>query len=191
MKRAALPLSALAVLLSLVTAPQAALKKWAIEPSVHEAYYYIDKDAQLHHPTYGMGRIGFNVFPAFEVEATFESISTDSKEERFKNSDWQSDFSGLRFLGTFRATEDEKVYPYIVAGLGKVKTTFDSGIAGDPELKDNAVYDEIGFGARVFVWKQLNIRPEFSLHHYRTLGQTQTNARYSVGISYFFLGSKK
>lgn len=191
MKRAALPLSALAVLLSLVSAPQAALKKWSIEPSVHGAYYYIDKDAQLEHTTYGMGRLGLVIFPAFEVEATFEQVSTDSKEERFSNADWQSDFAGLRFLGTFRATEDEKVYPYIVAGVGKVKTTFDSGIAGQPEEEDSAVYDEVGFGARIFLWKQLNIRPEFALHHYRTLGQTETNARYSVGISYFFLGSKK
>jgi len=189
MKRGVLVACAVAVLLGGLSSSEAAIRRWSGEVGIHGGYEKMDADLEVKDDWIYGATLGLSVFPAFQVEAIFATVSTESAKSAYEGSDFSLDFTGLRLVGTFRAGEDSKVKPYVVAGGGTVKNTFDKG-GTRPVDDDNAAYGEIGVGVRYFLWKDLDLRGEAGLRHLRTLGVTQSDFHFTVGVSFFFLGKK-
>jgi hypothetical protein len=186
MKRGAALLS-LAILLLFCSSADAAIRKWSIDPGIYGGYDYIDGDADLDNTFFGGARIGLAVWPSLIFEVTFDSISTESSE--FSDSDYTEDSYGIRLLGTFRAGEDVKVVPYVVGGYGVTDVQFDRG--GNRGFEDDETsHEEIGAGVRYFITKDLSLRPEIIIKHFRAADVTHADVHYQVGVSYFLFGKK-
>jgi len=188
MKRCALFLSVLLVVLVSWSTSSAAVGKWSVELGAEGAFINPSAGLDLkQYNSHGL-RAGLVLHPAFEVMATYDTTSPNSKV--LPNSDLTQDFMGLRVVGVFHAAEDTRVNPYMIAGGGILKTTFKSGVAGDPTIDDKAFYEDVGAGLRFHVVKGLYANGEYFVRHYRTLEKTSSNSWYSFGFSWF-LGGKQ
>jgi opacity protein-like surface antigen len=192
MKRCLVVAVLLAIALAGIQSPEAAvIKKWSVEPAVRGSFYTTDKDLAVDNDTTFSGSLAFSVLPSFQVELFADELNAESLEIEREDTEFTNEYQGIRLIGTLRAQEDERVLPFVGAGYGKVKTTFDRG--GDKVLleDDSSPYFEFTLGARVFVWKSMNIRGEFSLKQHRSLERTQTNTAFSIYLSAFLFGSKE
>jgi len=190
MNRGAILVALLTGVLAAGSSPEAAVRKWSAEVGVNGGFNKLDGDSEIQNTTVAGVRIGLSVLPALQVEVTLDTTSSESTLPAFSGSDFSQDYTGLRLIGSFLATEDVKVNPYIVAGGGLLKTEFDRG-GSRPLLDDETTYGEIGVGVRYKIWKDLNARGEIVIRHYRTLEVTHADAQFTAGISFFLFGSKK
>lgn len=190
MKRAVIVASLLALALAGIQSSEAAvIKKWSVEPAIRASLYTTDADLAIEDTSSFGGSLAFSVLPAFQVELLADEFDAESEDIDKDDTEYKNKYKGIRALGTFLAQEDVRVMPYVGAGYGKVETTFDKG-GGRPVLEDDSsTYGEFVLGARVFVWKTLNLRGEFSLKQHRSLDQTQTNTAFSIYLSTFFFGA--
>ncbi len=190
MKRGALLPAVLTLTLAgLAPAEAAVIKRWSVSAGVLGGYEKLDKDAGRKDTGVFGGRLGLSILPSIQVEAVFDSFATDPQDEQDIQGEITTDYTGLRIVGTFFAEEDKRTLPYVTAGGGKVKAELEPDDGSDKE-SDDASYFEIGFGARTFVWRNLNISGELGFRHGRVLGITQTNTHLAVLASYFFGGSE-
>lgn len=188
MKRAVV-LAAVATLLlaGLSPAEAAIVKKWSVGVSAHGGFEKVDKNADWNDTLITGARLALSINPAFQVEASYDSFSTDSDDSDSPISDVTVDFTGLRFVGTFFAQEDMKVMPYVAVGVGIQDTKLEFSDGSDT-ITDDGTYGELSFGARVFLWRQLHIRAEAGFRQSRTVDVTQTNTHVTVGLAYLFGG---
>jgi len=184
----AVPL-AVAVLLA-AWSPSAAVDKYSVELGGQLSLSRFSNNLDLKN-TFPVGlRAGFVLHPAFEVVATYDTLGTESKNRLSRNSDYSQDFLGLRAQGVFRAGEESRINPYMFAGGGVAKTTFDSGLAGASKVDDKTSFEDVGAGLRIHIWKGLHANGEFFIRHLRTLDQTASNTWFSGGVSWFIGGKK-
>ncbi len=198
MKRGVVVASLLAVLLAGVSHSDAAVvKKWSFEPAVHFGALQSDKDLNIESATIAGGSLALSVFPSFQVEVFADSFEAEMESSPFDDSNYKNEYRGLRLIGTFRAQDDVRVMPYVVAGAGLVDTEIDRG-GGRRIIEDDGGYGEIGLGARIFLWKTLSLRGEVALRqsrtkavpHERVRDVTQSNVAFTVYLSAFFFGSE-
>jgi outer membrane protein with beta-barrel domain len=190
MKRAAFLPLAVAVVLAGPTPSRAAVQKWNIEIGADAGYSHFDKRVELKDAGTTGFRLGLVLHPAFEVQAYYDTLSARKTDANQPNSDYHQTFTGVRVMGVFHAAEEARVYPYMLAGAGQVKTTFDSGNAGFAKQDDKSNFEDVGFGARIHIWKGLNANAELFMRHLRTLNETSSNTNVHGGISWI-LGKKK
>lgn len=190
MKRAVVVASLLAISLAGISLSEAAvIKKWSFEPAVHFGFIQTDADMRIDSSTISGGSLALSIFPSFQVEVIADSFDAEWERSPYDDSNFKNDYKGLRLIGTFRAQDDVRTMPYIVAGAGIVETTFDRG--GDLRtLEDDATYGEIGFGVRAFLWRTVNVRGEVALKQSRTVEVTQSNVAFTVYLSAFFFGAE-
>ena len=190
MKRA-LVLAAVAALLVAGASPAeaAVIKKWSVDAGIHGGWDKIDGDTEWDSNFIAGARIGLSIMPALQIELSYDKISTQPNQDDAGFGDVTIEYTGLRFVGTFFAQEDVNVMPYVAAGVGIEDNEVELEDGSD-SLTDDGTYGELTFGARVFVWKSLQIRPEFGFRQSNTLGITQTNAHLTVGVSYMFGGAE-
>lgn len=195
MKRAAVLLFVAALVLAGISPANAeAIRKWSVEPAIHGGFVSLDADLKADDTTFTGASLSLTVHPAFQVEAISTTFSTESSLGASGN-DYKQEMVGLRLIGTFLADQDVRTMPYIAAGGGKIKSTGDPGGNATKTFEEEASYAEVAFGARVFVWKGFNVRPELGLQHSRTIDEigrdrTHTNFHFTVGLSWFLFGSK-
>jgi opacity protein-like surface antigen len=175
------------ILAGFAPAEAAVIKKWSVETSVEGGYLKPDDGTGWEDTAITGARIGLSILPAFQVEASFNTFSANPNDPDAPNTDATTDYTGLRFIGSFLAQEDVKVLPYIAAGVGIVDSEIEPEDGGETE-SDDATYGELDFGARIFVWRNLNVRTEVGFRHSRTLKTTQTNVHLAVSASIFFGG---
>lgn len=188
MKRGALlPAVLTLVLAGFAPAEAAVIKKWSINAGVLGGFLKSDKDAGRKDTGVFGARLGLSIRPSLQVEAVFDSFATDPQDEQDLQGEITNDYTGLRVVGTFFAEEDKRTLPYVAAGGGRVKSELEPDDGSESESDDSS-YWELDFGARVFVWKELNISGELGFRHARMLGITQTNAHLTVTASFFFGG---
>lgn len=200
-------LAAVAALFLAGSAPAQAtiVKRWSMNVGVMGGIEKVDENTMWEDTTIRGGRLGLAIMPGFQVEAAYDTFDTKRKTSVPVGADATNTYTGLRFVGTFFSQEDVKVLPYVVAGVGRVKSelTHKKQVLTSPPapqtpmLKtveatwtDTATYGELGFGARVFLWKNLNVRGEVGFKQSRTLNITQTNTQVGITISYIFFGAE-
>lgn len=188
MKRAVV-LAAVATLLLAGTGPveAAIVKKWSVGVSAHGGFDKVDDDTEWKDSTIAGARLALSILPSLQVEASLDRISTESDVSGSGVGDITTDYTGLRFIGTFFAEEDVNVMPYVAAGVGTQDTTIEFK-DGSSDLSDEATYGELSFGARVFLWRQFHIRGEVGFRQSRNVDVTQTNTHITVGVAYLFGG---
>lgn len=186
MKRAVV-LAAVATVLFAAALPAQAgvIKKWSVGVGVHGGLEKVDGDTKWDDTLITGAQLGLAITPGFQVELLYASFTTEDPGND-STGDITNDYTGLRFVGTFFAQEDTSVLPYVAAGVGTVETEIEFDKADS--VTDEATYGELSFGARVFVWKDLQVRGEVGFRQARTVEVTQTNAHVTVGVSYFFGG---
>lgn len=194
MKRAAVLLFVAALVLAGITPADAAIRKWSVEPAIHGGFVQTDSDLKADDTTFTGATLGLSVMPSFQVEVTSTTFSTESPSLGQSGNEYKQEMIGLRLVGTFLADQDVRSAPYIAAGGGKIKSTADPG-GNKSTFEEEASYAEIAFGARIFVWKGFNVRPELGLQHARTIDiigrdRTHTNYHFTVGLSWLLFGSK-
>lgn len=185
MNRRVLPLLASVLWLagsSLSTAD--AVKRWTIDIGVQGSEIKYDKTLDVDNDFAGGFRLGLVLHPAFQVEATYDTVSTRKSEPKFENSTYKQEFTGLQVMGVFRASEDVRANPYMIVGGGHAKTTFDPGVPGSTVKDDSTLYGDAGFGVRYQAWKGLHVNAELYVRHLRTLDKSGTDAFFSAGVSW-------
>jgi hypothetical protein len=191
MKRGAVLTCAVVCLLAgSLPAGAGALRKWGVDVSVHGGFNKLDADSDIKESGVVGARLGLAVFPSFIVEGSFESTSSESERQALPDSDYSEDSYGLRAIGVFRAAEDVRVQPYVVAGGGITDVQFDPGLPGRAVEEDETQFQEVGAGARVGILKDLAVRGEVVVKHFRANHVTQSDIHFTVGISYFLFGKK-
>jgi hypothetical protein len=207
MKRGVVLAAAAAALFLASSAPAQAtiVKKWSMNVGVMGGIDKVDENTKWEDTTITGGRLGLAVMPGFQVEAAYDKYDTKPKDSNAPHQDITTKYTGLRFVGTFFAQEDVKVLPYVVAGVGRVRSEVQEKkevltsppAPQTPVMKtlmitttDDGTYGEMGFGARIFLWKNLNLRGEVGFRQSRTLDITQTNTTVGVTVSYIFFGAE-
>jgi hypothetical protein len=134
-------------------------------------------------------RLGLVIHPAFQVEAVYTNLSTELKGA--PGSDYKQDALGLRVMAVFKASEDVRVNPYMLAGGGLENTKFNPAAGtGLKKGKDQAFFEDVGIGVRIAIWKGLHANSELFVRHQQTLGMTESNAFFTYGVSWL-IGRKK
>lgn len=190
MKRGALLLLVVVVVLAGWSPSPAAVRKWSVEVGAQGSYANFDNRLEVKNADALGFRLGFVVHPAFEIQALYDTLSTERKGPNLGNSEYSQDFIGLRVMGVFRGAEEARVNPYMIAGGGLVKTKFDSGASGFIARENTSEFGDAGVGLRIHIWKDLNANVEVLIRHLRTLDDTSSNTYVSAGVSWF-LGGKK
>ena len=194
MKRGALLLLVLVVLLAVVmlagsSRTDAAVEKWTIDVGVDGFRAGFDNGLHVRDTWKGSGfRLGLVVRPAFQVEGIYTTVSTEVKG--FPGSEYKQDAKGLRVMAVFKAAEDVRVNPYMLAGAGVETTKLDLATPGLKKVKDDAFFEDAGLGARFAIWKGLHANAELFIRHQRTLKETSSNAIFTYGLSWL-IGFKK
>ncbi len=190
MKRGALlPAVVILLLAGLAPAEAAVIKKWSIAAGLEGGFVKVDADSGLG-DTFSMGgRLGLSIRPSIMIEGLFDTWTADPDADDDVQGEVTTDYTGLRLVGTFFAEEDKKTLPYVAAGGGVVnqERTPDDGSNSE---SDEAGYGELAFGARVFLWKNLNLQAEAGFRHMRVLGGTQTNTHIALIASIIFGGTE-
>ncbi|HXI03100.1 MAG TPA: outer membrane beta-barrel protein [Candidatus Saccharimonadales bacterium] len=183
-------LAAVAALFLAASAPAEAtiVKRWSMNVGVMGGIEKVDENTDWEDTTIRGARLGLAVKPGFQVEACYDTFDTKRKTAAPVGANATTTYTGLRFVGTFFSQEDVKVLPYVVAGVGRVKSELMPDDRKD--VTDTATYGELGFGARVFLWKNLNVRGEVGFKQSRTLNITQTNTQVGITFSYLFFGAE-
>jgi hypothetical protein len=188
MKRAVLLAAVVTLLLAgSFPAEAAVLKKWSVGVSAQGGFEKVDADTKWQDSTIAGARLGLSIRPAFQVEVSYDSFTTEPDEDDLGIGDITTTYTGLRFVGTFFAEEDVNVMPYVAAGVGKMETEMDLDTTGET-LTDEHTYGELSFGARVFLWRTFHVRGELGFRQGRTFETTQTNTHLTVGFAYLFGG---
>jgi hypothetical protein len=205
MKRGVIVACLCMLTISGVSVSEAAIRQWSFEPSVYGGFVMADADLMVDNDSTLGVRLALSVLPAFQIEAFADSYETKRADSNRSGTSFKEDYVGLRLFGTFLAKEDGRVKPFISVGAGTVNTEFDKlgdttianpdpngpvRIRPDPE-KDEATFGEFALGARIFLWRTFNIRPELALRQTRTVGVTHTNVQFTLSVSAFFFGEKQ
>jgi hypothetical protein len=186
--RVAVPL-AVAILIA-AWSPSMAVDRYSVELGVQGSFASLASNLNLDDTFSGSVRGGFVLHPAFEIVAFYDTLSTQSNKPAARNSDYSQDFLGVRVQGVFRAAEESRINPYMFAGGGEVKTTFDPGLPGHVEDEDTASFEDVGGGIRIHIWKGLHANGEFFIRHLRTLDKTSSSPWFGGGVSWFIGGKK-
>jgi len=189
MKRGALLLLVPVVLLAGWSAPRAAVEKWTIDAGIDGFHAGFDNGLHVKDIWDGRGfRAGLVIRPAFQVEAIYTNLSTEMKGS--PGSQYKQDALGVRVMAVLKAAEDVRMNPYMFGGAGIETTKLNPGPAGGASLKDSASFEDVGFGARIAVWKGLHANTELFIRHQHTLQETSSNAFFTFGVSWL-IGHKK
>jgi hypothetical protein len=190
MKRGALLLLVPVVLLAGWSPSGAAVEKWTIDAGVDGFHAGFDNGLHAKDIWKGKGvRLGLVIHPAFQVEAVYTSLSTEVKGA--PGSEYKQDAIGLRVMAVYKASEDVRVNPYMLAGGGLENTKFNPAAAtGLKSGKDQSFFEDVGIGVRIAIWKGLHANSELFVRHQQTLGMTESNAFFTYGVSWL-IGRKK
>jgi hypothetical protein len=190
---------ALAILFSIfilgLSPANAAIRKWSVEPGIYGGPVLMDADLFVEDPIIFGGSLAFSVLPAFQVEIISSSLTADSQRDSARSgAELKMDTVGIRLLGTFLAEEDIRVMPVLGIGTGNIETEGTNG-SGRRTFKKDASYSEAIFGARISLWRDINLRAAGVLRHGRTIdtsgsGTTHVNFQVEIGVSVWLFGAK-
>jgi OOP family OmpA-OmpF porin len=168
----------LAMLFGISSMVRAELRSGAFYLTPQIGGYVFEGNQDLDHsPTIGLG-LGYLLDPHWAAELTFNYIDAE-----FESSDGDVDGYLLRLDGLYHFMPENRLVPYLAAGIGGIRLEPDSGSSDDSFLIN------AGGGLKYFLTESIALRGD--ARYVNTFDDSYSNLIYTLSLDFLFGGQKK
>ena len=178
MPRIMILLSAAALLIGFTPIAEAEMRAGAFYLTPQVGGYMFEGNQNLDHsPAYGLG-LGYTLDRRWAGELTFNFVDSE-----FETGGGNVDGHLLRLDGLYHFTPENRLVPYIAAGIGGIRLDPDIG-SSDSDFLINA-----GGGVKVFLTDSIALRGD--ARYVLTFDETHHNLIYTLSVDFLFGGKKE
>ena len=166
----------LAVLLTVPAFAEIRPGSYSVSPYIGGFLFEGNQDLE-HRPVYGL-RLGYDFTKNWGAEGVFGYVGT-----KFKATDSTTDVYNYRLEGLYHLWPDKKLVPFLAVGAGGMSIN-----SRDSAADRNRFAVDYGAGLKYSLTDRIALRAD--VRHVLAFGSTYNNLEYTVGLVFYFGGSK-